>query len=423
MEVEQFLESFSLNQPGDLLDSNPRRTIVDSISLDGAWVKRFTNEFWTAGQRKSNSLHEISYRGCFKAELPQLFISLLSQPGDWVYDPFMGRGTTLVEAALLGRRPAGNDINPLSQALTAPRLKPPTLREINARLKQVPWNDTLKADIDLSMFYSPATEGRIVSLRNYLADRKAGQEEEDVDRWIRMTATNRLTGHSPGFFSVYTLPPNQAVSPEAQIKINEKRNQTPPDRDVAAIILKKSKSLLSDLTDASRRQLRTVADQARLYCGPSEKASPIEAESVSLVVTSPPFLDVVQYEKDNWLRCWFNGFDAGVIGKSITMSKTVDGWRKTMAAVLMELARVLRSGGWFAFEVGEVKGGKVRLDEIVAPLGEAAGLACRGIVINQQVFTKTANCWGVNNNTKGTNTNRVVLFHKRESNGQATIRD
>jgi len=34
------------------------------------------------------------------------------------------------------------------------------------------------------------------------------------------------------------------------------------------------------------------------------------------------------------------------------------------------------------------------------------------ILINDQKFTKTANCWGVDNNSKGTNTNRIVLFSK-----------
>ena len=34
-----------------------------------------------------------------------------------VYDPFMGRGTTVLEAALLGRTPIGCDINPLSAVL------------------------------------------------------------------------------------------------------------------------------------------------------------------------------------------------------------------------------------------------------------------------------------------------------------------
>ena len=46
--------------------------------------------------------------------------------GDLVYDPFMGRGTTVIEAALAGRTPAGCDINPLSAILAQPRLAPPT---------------------------------------------------------------------------------------------------------------------------------------------------------------------------------------------------------------------------------------------------------------------------------------------------------
>jgi hypothetical protein len=34
-------------------------------------------------------------------------------------------------------------------------------------------------------------------------------------------------------------------------------------------------------------------------------------------------------------------------------------------------------------------------------------------MINRQVFTKTAQCWGVDNNAKGTNSNRIVVFERR----------
>ena len=71
----------------------------------------FTNEFWTSKQRAAHPLHEVSYRACFRPQLPRFFIERLTQPGDLVYDPFMGRGTTLVEGALLGRRVAGCDVN------------------------------------------------------------------------------------------------------------------------------------------------------------------------------------------------------------------------------------------------------------------------------------------------------------------------
>src|SRR5947209_5397386 len=80
----------------------------------GGQIPVFTNEFWTSRQRAANSLHEVSYRACFKPQLPRFFIERLTRLGDVVYDPFMGRGTTPMEAALLGRVPFGNDINPLS---------------------------------------------------------------------------------------------------------------------------------------------------------------------------------------------------------------------------------------------------------------------------------------------------------------------
>ena len=36
------------------------------------------------------------------------------------------------------------------------------------------------------------------------------------------------------------------------------------------------------------------------------------------------------------------------------------------------------------------------------------------VLVNAQRFTKTANCWGVANNTAGTNSNRIVLLRRRE---------
>ena len=77
-----------------------------------------------------------------------------------------------------------------------------------------------------------------------------------------------------------------------------------------------------------------------------------------------------------------------------------------------ELHRVTRPGGHVAFEVGEVRGGTVRLEEAVLPLGLAAGFQGLGVLVNRQAFTKTAHIWGVDNNQAGTNSNRIVLFRK-----------
>src|SRR5438270_10899090 len=92
------------------------RRITTAFTLNGSKseVATFVNEFWTSKQRAASRLHEISYRACFKPQLPRFFIERLTQPGEIVYDPFMGRGTTPVEAALLGRVPYGCPVNPLS---------------------------------------------------------------------------------------------------------------------------------------------------------------------------------------------------------------------------------------------------------------------------------------------------------------------
>ena len=223
-----------------------------------------------------------------------------------------------------------------------------------------------------------------------------------------MIAVNRLTGHSAGFFSVYTLPPNQATSAVAQRKINEKRKQTPPFRDVKAILAKKSKSLQRDVSPLWWRDSQGLAQEAVLTTGPASRMPQFADGSVQLVVTSPPFLDVVQYADDNWMRCWFCGIDSQAV--PITMARTVEAWQQAMGEVFVELHRIVRRGGHVAFEVGEVRKGKVRLEEAVVPCAVAAGFVPMLVMVNAQEFTKTANCWGIENNESGTNTNRIVVL-------------
>ncbi|MBN2564656.1 MAG: site-specific DNA-methyltransferase, partial [Candidatus Eisenbacteria bacterium] len=158
------------------------------------------------------------------------------------------------------------------------------------------------------------------------------------------------------------------------------------------------------------RRLSRVSERSLLIVGSASATPGISEGAVALVVTSPPFLDVVDYARDNWLRCWFCGISAGDVHVSI--AHDLPEWQEIMTAVFLELSRVVRRGGHVAFEVGEVRAGSVRLEEHVIPCGVRAGLSPAFVLINEQEFTKTSNCWGVSNRTKGTNTNRVVLFRK-----------
>lgn len=383
-------------------------TRVTSLGNGDNAVPVFVNEFWTSKQRAASSLHEVSYRACFKPQLPRFFIERLTAANDTIYDPFLGRGTTMIEAALLDRRVAGCDINPLSSILTAPRLRPPTIGEVRERLAMVDWNYDGEFNQELLTFYHPDTLREICALRSHLVDRN--HANSDVDDWIRMVATNRLTGHSAGFFSVYTLPPNQALTTKRQQKINEMRQQTPPRRSVPDLIIRKTESLLESVSESDRSRLHKAASDAVLSTRSADHTPEIKNNSVDLIVTSPPFLDVVDYATDNWLRCWFNGIDESKIG--IWTFRKPEEWVAAMQRVFRELRRVLKRGGQIAFEVGEVRRGKLKMEELVIPTAKAAKLKPVIVLINTQEFTKTSNCWGVTNQVAGTNTNRVILLQK-----------
>ena len=390
---------------------------IDEIEVGERRIPRIANEWWGAQQRQGHSLHEVSYRACFKGELPAFWLSRLTDSRDRVLDPFMGRGTTLVEAALRGRFVHGLDLNPLSQILVAPRLDPPELSQVEDRLRRIEREpvvtEPMPGEPELEPFYEEKTLSELRRLRRWFLER--AEYADRVDRWLRMVATNRLTGHSPGFFSGRTMPPNQAVSIETQRRLNAKHGEKPPRRNVPEVILKKTRSLLRDLNVEERRRLLLGEPKVRLETGDACEGLPFADDSIDCTITSPPFLDVIDYAGDNWLRCWFNGIDVEHVASRIKAMRSVEAWSEAMGRAFVHLHRVTRPGGHVVFEVGEVKRGTVRLEEHALPVAIDAGFEPICVAVQVQDFTKTANCWGVDNNSKGTNTQRMIVLRKAES--------
>ena len=124
--IRSLLENFSLDK--DLLNSEPEKTKIEYFNTGETEIPKYINEFWTSGQRKASSIHEVSYRACFKPQIPAFFINLFTEKEDFVYDPFGGRGTTIIEAGLSGRNIISNDINPLSKILSYPRFFIPDIK-------------------------------------------------------------------------------------------------------------------------------------------------------------------------------------------------------------------------------------------------------------------------------------------------------
>jgi len=91
-----------------------------------------TTTVWSFKQRGNWATHDGRYRGNWSPYIPRNLILRYTKPGDLVLDPFVGGGTTAVEAKLLGRRCIARDINPVCVEMTLENLRfsvPSTLFE------------------------------------------------------------------------------------------------------------------------------------------------------------------------------------------------------------------------------------------------------------------------------------------------------
>ncbi len=363
-----------------------------------------------------HSLHYVvSYRASFKPELPEFCIRRYSKKGDVVLDPFSGRGTTALQANLLGRVAWAFDVNPLAVALTRAKTNPVGLHEVVLRLNDVEFRRPVNLEgyqEYFAPFYHPDTYRELLNLRSFIK-----KDRDVVNNFIELLAISRLHGHSPGFFSVYSFP-QISIPPSSQRTINIKRHQVPEYRAVAPRIIRKA---AQTLRDGFVGDFFSVAESNVVEVGDARNLHHVPSDSVDLVVTSPPFLDKVDYVTDNWLECWFAGIPLKDFSKNVVMTRTVGEWRAFISEVLAELLRVLKPSAYAVIEVGEVAVNDevLFLDEVVAE--EARALSHKGkrfsvdeVLVNQQNFTKLANCFNVENNVKGTNTNRLVVLQCRK---------
>src|SRR5262249_39327743 len=73
----------------------------------------------------SGSTHNFYlYPARFSPEVARAVIELFSSPDDWVLDPFMGGGTSIIEGMMLGRRMIGVDLNALAHFVSCVRTRP-----------------------------------------------------------------------------------------------------------------------------------------------------------------------------------------------------------------------------------------------------------------------------------------------------------
>ena len=71
-----------------------------------------TTTLWSFPERGDWATHNPKYRGNFAPQIARNLIEMYSEEGDFILDPMVGSGTTLIETRLLNRNALGIDINP-----------------------------------------------------------------------------------------------------------------------------------------------------------------------------------------------------------------------------------------------------------------------------------------------------------------------
>jgi predicted methyltransferase len=84
--------------------------------------EKFGTTVWDVPRRGNWGVHQATYRGNWAPQIARALLELYTKPGELVLDPFVGGGTTLLEAWVLGRPAIGYDVSEFALDLTRSRL-------------------------------------------------------------------------------------------------------------------------------------------------------------------------------------------------------------------------------------------------------------------------------------------------------------
>jgi hypothetical protein len=256
-----------------------------------------------------NARHRFHSICPYFAMFPETFVrrNLLawSKRGDIVLDPFCGRGTTIFESLLNGRRAIGCDTNPVAFCLSRAKALPPTLVEVLDRiatLKKAFARSAITADEMNDEFFRLCfhmdTLRQIVYLMNKLKWRS-----DRADCFIAALALGCLHGesHRTEFCFSNRMPRTISTKPAYSVRWWREKGCTPPRRDIFSILHKVARY---------RYESTPPEITGRVVEGDARRAFTMlntYKRRVKLVITSPPYLDITDYHEDQWLRLWFLG--------------------------------------------------------------------------------------------------------------------
>ena len=244
------------------------------------------------------------YPAKFFPELPRWIIERYTKKGDLVLDPFMGSGTTNLEASLLGRDSVGVDVDPFSRLLARVKTKPLRAREL------VKAHRSLCADMD---------SYNISKVVNGIPDFPYREN------WFKPYVLKELSyikgciddlNHSrdiKNFFLICFSSVIRAVSEAdnncTRTVIRKNFDKQIKEGKAIALFLKKSTASVRgmlELTESKPTGKVIIPKNAD-----ARNLKGVDSGSVDLAVTSPPYLNAVDYPRTHQLELYWLGLANG----------------------------------------------------------------------------------------------------------------
>jgi DNA modification methylase len=342
------------------------------------------SENWDfAGEDTQYLLHDLHpYPARFIPQIPRRCIARWSLPGDLVLDPFCGSGTTLLEAKLAGRNSIGVDNNGVATLV--------------ARAKVLDYSDaSLAALASLAREVKTVAPSHAPSTHLTIDQAGLGPQYEGREKWFDPAAVGELAWLRN---RIRALPGDAAILGMAVFSglVVRASRQDSDTRYVATARVFEPGSVVRSWAAKTLRaaeRARETVSQSRpsthtILTQDSKRLPTLDAESVDLVVTSPPYLNAYDYHKYHRHRLHWIDADISLardaeIGKHDTFTRkgaTPDGYFRDLTGCLEEWTRVLRGGGHAAVVVGDaiVSGKFVAVGDAMAVLGQSSGLSLEG---------------------------------------------
>jgi hypothetical protein len=242
------------------------------------------------------------YYTMYPLDFPLRVLEQYGKRGDWVIDPFCGRGTTNFAARLREMPSVGVDSSPVAAALAQAKIATATpsgvVASARAILKAAKEPTSLPRGEFWKLAYHEHTLVQLCQLREALL----AECSSDTRILLRAIVLGALHGPrpkgAPSYFSNQS-PRTFAPKPKYAVKFWTAKGMRPVDVDVLSIIKTRADRYLTEPPP-------NVGGKVLL--GDSRMADTFtDMPNARFVVTSPPYFGMRTYLPDQWLRLWFLG--------------------------------------------------------------------------------------------------------------------